>query len=60
MINVPTLVIWGEKDTASTIHNLEGLEEYITDLTIKRVPKGSHWVINEQPNKVNSLIRDFI
>ena len=60
MINVPTLVIWGEKDTALTVHNLEGLDEFIPDLIIKRIPEGSHWVINEQPSKVNSLIREFI
>ena len=60
MINVPTLVIWGEKDSALTVHNLEGLDEFIPDLTIKRIPEGSHWVINEQPDKINSLIRDFI
>ncbi len=60
MINVPTLVIWGEKDTALTVHNLEGLDEFIPDLTIKRIPTGSHWVINEQPNKINSMIRDFL
>jgi len=60
MINVPTLVIWGEKDTALTVHNLEGLDEFIPDLVIKRIPEGSHWVINEQPDKINSLIREFI
>ncbi|KKL70530.1 hypothetical protein LCGC14_2104010 [marine sediment metagenome] len=60
MINVPTLVIWGEKDTALTVHNLEGLDEFIPDLIIKRIPEGSHWVINEQPDKINSLIRDFL
>ena len=60
IINVPTLVIWAEKDTALTVHNLEGLDEYIPDLTIKRIPNGSHWVINEQPDKINALIRDFI
>jgi len=60
MINVPTLVIWGEKDTALTVHNLEGLDEFIPDLIIKRIPEGSHWVINEQPDKINSLIRGFI
>jgi len=60
MINVPTLVIWGEKDTALTVHNLEGLDEFVPDLTIKRIPEGSHWVINEQPGKVNTLIRKFI
>ena len=60
MINASTLVIWGEKDDALTVHNLEGLDEFIPDLTIKRIPEGSHWVINEQPDKINSLIRDFI
>jgi pimeloyl-ACP methyl ester carboxylesterase len=60
MINVPTLVIWAEKDTALTVHNLEGLDEFVPDLTIKRIPEGSHWVINEHPVKINSLIRDFL
>lgn len=60
MINVPTLVIWAEKDTALTVHNLEGLDEFVPDLTIKRIPEGSHWIINEQPDKINSLIRDFL
>lgn len=60
MINVPALVIWGEKDTALTTHNLEGLNEFIPDLTIKRIPEGSHWIINERPDKVNSLIREFL
>ncbi len=60
MINVPALVIWGEKDTALTTHNLEGLDEFIPDLTIKRIPEGSHWIINERPDKVNSLIREFL
>ena len=59
-INVPTLVIWGEKDTALTVHNLKGLDEFIPDLTIKRIPEGSHWVVNEVPDKVNALIREFI
>ena len=60
IIKVPTLVIWAEKDTALTVHNLEGLDEFVPDLTIKRIPEGSHWIINEQPDKINSLIRDFI
>jgi pimeloyl-ACP methyl ester carboxylesterase len=59
MINVPTLVIWGEKDTALTVHNLKGLDEFIPDLTIKRID-GSHWVVNEKPDKVNTMIREFI
>jgi pimeloyl-ACP methyl ester carboxylesterase len=59
-VKVPTLVIWGELDQALLTGNLEGLEEYVNDLTIKRIPDGSHWVTHEQPELVNSLIRDFL
>ena len=59
-VKVPTLVNWGELDHALKTGNLEGLEDYIDDLTVKRVPDGTHWVIHEQPALVNSLIREFI
>ncbi len=59
-VRVPTLVIWGEKDRYLLTGNLEGLEKYVPDLTIKRIPDGSHWVIHEQPGLVNSYIREFI
>jgi pimeloyl-ACP methyl ester carboxylesterase len=59
-IRVPTLVIWGEKDTALLTGNLVGLETYVSDLTIKRIPEGSHWVVHEEPEVINSYIREFI
>ena len=59
-VRVPTLVIWGEQDRALLTGNLEGLEEYVDDLTIKRIPDGTHWVSHEQPELVNTLIREFI
>jgi len=59
-VKVPTLVIWGEQDMALTVHNLDGLEEYVPDLTIERIPDGSHWVVGERPDLINELIRGFI
>ena len=59
-VKVPTLVIWGEKDTALLTGNLEGLDKFVPSLTIKRIPDGSHWVIHEKPELVNGYIRDFI
>jgi pimeloyl-ACP methyl ester carboxylesterase len=59
-IRVPTLVIWGEKDTALLTGNLIGLEAYVANLTIKRIPDGSHWVVREKPDLINSYIREFI
>ncbi len=60
MIKVPTLVIWGEKDTALLTGNLDGLDKFVPDLTVKRIPDGSHWVIHEQPALVNRYIQDFL
>jgi epoxide hydrolase 4 len=59
-VQVPTLVIWGEKDKYLLTGNLEGLEEYVAKLTIKRIPDASHWVIHEKPALVNRYIREFI
>lgn len=59
-VKVPTLVIWGEKDPYLLLGNLEGLERFVSDLTIKRVPDGTHWVVHEKPDLVNRYIRDFI
>lgn len=59
-VNVPTLVIWGEKDTALLTGNLEGLEAFVPQLTVRRIAEGTHWVIHEKPAEVNRYIREFI
>jgi len=60
MVKVPTLVIWGEKDTALLTQNLDGLDKFVPQLTIKRIPDGSHWVIHEKRDVVNADIREFV
>ncbi|HLK51121.1 MAG TPA: alpha/beta hydrolase [Bryobacteraceae bacterium] len=60
MVNVPTLVIWGEKDTALLPQNLDGLQQFVPRLTVKRIPDGSHWVIHEKRDEVNREIRAFL
>lgn len=57
---VPTLVIWGERDKALLTGNLEGLDDYVRDLTVRRVPDASHWVVHERPALVNQYIREFL
>ena len=59
-VKVPTLVIWGEKDTALLTGNLDGLDKFVNPLTIRRIADGSHWVIHEKPAEVNGYIHDFI
>jgi pimeloyl-ACP methyl ester carboxylesterase len=59
-ISLPVMVIWGEKDTALLTGCIRGLDEYVPQLTIRRVPDASHWVVREKPKVVNFLIREFL
>jgi epoxide hydrolase 4 len=60
VVRVPTLVIWGEKDTALLTNNLNGLEAVVPQLTVARIPDGTHWVVREEAPEVNRLIRAFL
>jgi len=59
-VNVPTLVIWGEKDTALLTKNLEGLDQFVPHLIIRRIPDATHWVVHEKAGEVNGYIGEFI
>jgi pimeloyl-ACP methyl ester carboxylesterase len=59
-VDVPTLVIWGEKDTALLTGNLNGLDQYVTHLTVRRIPEGTHWVIHEKTAEVIQDMRQFL
>jgi len=59
-VKVPTLVIWGEKDTALLPSLTRGLEQWIPDLRVELVPEAGHWVPYERPEAVNQLIRSFV
>jgi pimeloyl-ACP methyl ester carboxylesterase len=59
-VRVPTLVIWGESDTALLPPLLDGLEQCVPGVRIERIAQGSHWVIHEFPERVIALIRGFL
>ena len=59
-VKVPTRIIWGENDKALPKTLLDGIENFIDDVKIQRIPEGSHWIIHEQPERVNQLIREFL
>ena len=40
--------------------NLDGLDAVVPQLTVKRIPDGTHWVVHEKREQVNGFIRDFI
>jgi epoxide hydrolase 4 len=60
VIEVPTLVVWGERDAALDPVCLEGTGRYVRDLTVERLPGVSHWVQQDAPQAVNELLRAFL
>jgi len=59
-LEIPTLMIWGEEDTALGKELTYGTEEYVKELDIKYIPNCSHWVQQEQPDLVNQYMREFL
>jgi pimeloyl-ACP methyl ester carboxylesterase len=59
-IQVQTLVIWGEEDNLLLPVLLDGLEEEVGDLTIRRVAGAGHGIVRQQPGTVGVLVRQFI
>jgi pimeloyl-ACP methyl ester carboxylesterase len=59
-LKMPTLVVWGLKDTALLPVQLEGLHDLIEDLRLVTSPTASHFITWEEPGIVTSAIRDFM
>ncbi|MBK4735722.1 alpha/beta fold hydrolase [Noviherbaspirillum pedocola] len=59
-VKVPTRVIWGESDVALPKSLLDGLDGFVDALEVVRIPEGTHWVVHEQPKRINRLIREAL
>lgn len=60
IVDVPTLMIWGEQDIALNIHCTRGTEAWVPNLTLRRLPNASHWVQQDAPETVNRLIGEWL
>ena len=60
VISTPTLMVWGEQDVALGRELAEGTEEFVADLTLRFLPDASHWVQQDQPDTVNSMLTAFL
>ena len=60
-IQCPSLLIWGESDTALGKELTYGMDPHFTrGVQIKYIPNCSHWVQQEQPELVNQYISEFL
>lgn len=60
VISAPTLVLWGEQDPYLGVELLAGLDQWIRDLRIVRLPDAGHWLNQQQPKRVNAEMIDFL
>ena len=58
-IEVPVLMLWGEKDTALAKYTTEGTEEFAPMLDLRFLPGVSHWVQQDATEICNAALREF-
>jgi pimeloyl-ACP methyl ester carboxylesterase len=58
-ITTRTLVLWGEKDTAISLKNLDGLASLVPHIKIKRYSHAGHFINHEMTQIMISEIRAF-
>ncbi|PIF76901.1 pimeloyl-ACP methyl ester carboxylesterase [Variovorax sp. 54] len=59
-VTMPTFVFWALDDAALLPGLLEGLEDYVPKLEVKKVPNATHWIVHEQPQLVAREIEGFL
>jgi pimeloyl-ACP methyl ester carboxylesterase len=59
-VDRPTLLVWGERDPALRPENADGLERWVPDLRVERVPAAGHFVQADAPDVVNRAIVRFL
>jgi pimeloyl-ACP methyl ester carboxylesterase len=59
-VKIPTLVIWGLKDTALLPLQLDGLDRLVDELTIVRLPDAGHFAPWEAGEQVAQALEPFL
>jgi pimeloyl-ACP methyl ester carboxylesterase len=59
-VEIPTLVIWGMKDSALLPIQLDGLDTLVDDLTVVRIPDAGHFAPWEAPDEVVAAPEPFL
>lgn len=59
-IKVPTLLLWGEKDTATPIEDAILMEKLIPNAGLVKFENCSHYVFLERVEQVNKIINTFL
>ena len=59
-VSLPTFVLWAMDDAALPPELIDGLGDYIPDLTLETVEGATHWIIHERPQLVAERLGNFL
>jgi len=59
-VDVPTFVLWAMDDIALPPELIDGLDGYVRNLTLERVPGATHWIVHERPQFVAERLAAFL
>ena len=59
-VDVPTLIIWGDRDRYLMTHLADTSARMCRDARVVHIPECTHWVQHEQPDRVSRLIVEFL
>jgi epoxide hydrolase 4 len=59
-VKLPTLVLWAMDDAALPPGLVDGLDEYVSQLTLEKVEGASHWIVHERPQFVAQRLANFL
>lgn len=59
-VKLPTLVIWATQDTALLPSLLDGLEDFVPLMQLRRIENATHWIVHERPELVASHLQQFL
>ncbi len=58
-IQIPTIIIWGEKDKVKPIKEARSINEKIKNSKLEILPKGGHSPYSKMPEKLSKIISQF-
>lgn len=59
-IKAPTLLIWGERDTATPLSDAKTMERLIPDAGLVSFPSAGHYSFLDEPGRFKAVIRAFL
>lgn len=60
LIKAPTLLIWGEKDTATPLRDARKMKRLIPDAGLVSYPEAGHYSFLERPGQTAAVIQNFL